>query len=299
MSTHFAIYTTIVGGYDVVKQPLVVDDRFDYILFTDDLSQKKIGIWEVRPIPYQDENLVRLSRYPKLLPTKVLPEYEASLYIDGTLQIATSFVYERFVELYDKKVEWAGIKHYYRNCLYEEMRAIVGAFGKGVHDYDCIEWYAKIKNEGFPAEYGLYENNVIYRKHNTNIERIGNEWWISMQHYCKRDQFSLMYLFWKYPITRDYFLIPKEDAKHTEHFVYTLHYAKREMITLDKMGCMERLRVRCWQFTPWHDQWYGYVLERCYKFPIQSLSLPLWSVFAFFRYAIWGLTKRKIHSFKS
>lgn len=279
----FAIYTTIVGGYDVVKQPLVVDERFDYILFTDDLS-KKIGVWEVRPIPYEDDNLLRLSRYPKLMPTKVLPEYEASLYIDGTLQIATKYVYDRFVELFSEDVDWAGVKHYYRSCLYEEMRAITGAFGRGVHDYDCIEWYAKIKKEGFPEEYGLYENNVIYRRHTPSIAKIGKEWWETMQYYCKRDQFSLMYLFWKNPLKREHFLIPEEDAKHTEHFIYTLHETPRTMITPDSMSFNESLRYRCWRYTPWYNMWYGYILERAYKLPFSKYALIEWEIYAVFRY---------------
>ena len=38
----FAIYTALIGGYDSIRQPLVIDDRFDYILFTDEVKEKKI-----------------------------------------------------------------------------------------------------------------------------------------------------------------------------------------------------------------------------------------------------------------
>lgn len=282
----FAIYTIIVGGYDQPKQPIVVDDRFDYILFTDDTTKKSIGVWQLRPIKIQEKNLFQLSRYPKVLPTEVLPEYKASLYIDGTLQIADQWVYERFFELLKKEIEWAGIKHFYRNCLYEEMRAIVGAFGRGVHDYECIGWYTKLKKEGFPSEYGLYENNVIYRLHNKNIEKIGREWWKTLQHYCKRDQFSLMYLFWKNEIKRDFFLPPKEDAKHTKHFIYTLHAIPRTTITPQNMRFHEYIRFGTWGYSPWKDKSFGLILDFASKIPFPKHSLFLWEIYAFFRYFV-------------
>lgn len=293
MANKFVIFTTIVGGYDVVKQPLVVDERFDYILFTDDLSNKKIGVWDVRAIPYEDDNLVKLSRYPKLMPTKVLPEYEASLYIDGTLQIATSYVYEKVIELYNNAVDWAGVTHYQRDCSYDEMCVIVGEFPKGVHDYDTIEWYVKLKKEGFPKHFGLYENNVIYRNHNEKITKIGDEWWASMQQYCKRDQFSLMYLLWKNPVKMDYILDKGIDTKHTQHFIYHYHKTPRKNVI---MGFHERLRLHCWLRTKRYADWYGYVIEEASKLPFTKIALYEWEVYALIRFMFLSRIKNFIKS---
>lgn len=280
----FAIYTVIVGGYDQPKQPIVVDDRFDYILFTDDTTKKSIGVWQLRPIKIQEKNLFQLSRYPKVLPTEVLPEYKASLYIDGTLQIADQWVYERFFELYSSKYEWAGIQHFFRNCLYEEMHAIIGTMDKSVHDYDCIEWYTKLKREGFPSHYGLYENNVIFRKHSENISQIGITWWDTLKKQCKRDQFSLMYIFWKKEIPRSFFLPKNEDAKHSKHFIYTLHQKPRTIITSQNMKFHEYLRFGVWGYTPWNKEWFGKILDHAYKIPFPKISLYLWEIYALFRY---------------
>ena len=78
----YVVFTVIVGGYDTIKQPAVVDDRFDYVIFSD-VPIKESGIWEVRPIDYATEKNWLKARYPRLNTGKVLPEYEASLYIDG------------------------------------------------------------------------------------------------------------------------------------------------------------------------------------------------------------------------
>lgn len=291
MTNKYVIYTVIVGNYDVIKQPLVTDERFDYVLFTDNVSNSKIGIWQVRSIPYKDSNLLRLSRYPKLHPCKVLSEYEASLYIDGTLQIATPYVYSRFIELVSKNIEWGGICHYHRDCIYEEMQEIVGCFMRGTHDYEAIEWYCKLKKEGFPRHYGLYENNCIFRLHTQNVQIIGDEWWATLNKLCKRDQFSLMYLLWKNPVTRDFFLDKSVDAKHTEHFVYTVHHAPRPEVI---KGFHERIRYDCWRRSP--DGWrcYGYILERASTFPIAKYALLYWELKSWLKYVVYLGTKHKI-----
>lgn len=105
----FAVYTVLVGGYDNVIQPLVVDDRFDYVMFTDTRRERcNNGVWQVRFFDYHHEDKTRMSRYPKMHPEELLPSYEAWLYIDANIQITGAWVYERFFELYEQQVEWGG-----------------------------------------------------------------------------------------------------------------------------------------------------------------------------------------------
>ena len=122
----FVVYTVQTGGYDNVQQPLVVDERFDYILFTDATDVKQKGVWQVRSIPYQNADLTRLSRYPKMHPNELLSDYTASLYIDANIQITGQRIYDRVVECYEQEVDWAGIKHPYRDCIFDEAYAIYG-----------------------------------------------------------------------------------------------------------------------------------------------------------------------------
>ena len=35
----FAVYTASIGGYDEIHQPLAVDDRFDYIFFSNNVNR--------------------------------------------------------------------------------------------------------------------------------------------------------------------------------------------------------------------------------------------------------------------
>ena len=81
----FVVYTVLVGGYDDVLQPVVVDPRFDYILYTD----QAIGNtnWTLLPIPQSVEKLnisnVKKQRYIKAHPHKFFKKYDLSIYIDA------------------------------------------------------------------------------------------------------------------------------------------------------------------------------------------------------------------------
>lgn len=48
----FAVFTACIGNYDSILLPEVVDNRFDYILFTNEVKEKQIGVWQVRHVDY-------------------------------------------------------------------------------------------------------------------------------------------------------------------------------------------------------------------------------------------------------
>lgn len=199
----FVVYTVLVGGYDNVLQPLVVDDRFDYVLFTDDVKDDKNGVWHIREIDFQDKDKTRISRYPKMHPITLFPEYEASLYIDGNIQITGNWVYERFLELYNKGIEWGGV--WLRKSVYDEtFFVLLSGFDKKKR---VFEWSHRLRSENFPREYESYENNVIFRRHCNNVKEIDELWWTIYQSNVRRDQLYLSYAFWQHSaLIREFFL---------------------------------------------------------------------------------------------
>ena len=234
----YVVYTSLVGSYDEIRQPLTVDGRFDYILFSDSLSVDRIGVWQVHPIPQLEGNDRLRSRYVKCHPAKVLSDYEASMYIDANIQIAAQGVYDRFYELIKDGVEWGGIQHPDQDCSYEEICAIVDL--KWVHDYDVVDWYGRMKKDGFPEDWGLYENNVIFRRHTSKVSDIGDFWWQTLINGCKRDQFSLMYALWKFRPSMAYFLPKGEFPRlNSSNFVYYEHMPHSRILNL---GVNERIR---------------------------------------------------------
>lgn len=298
MKKKYAIFTIIVGGYDNVKQPLFVDDRFDYIIFSD-TPIKKPGIWEVRSVKYESNKQWLKARYPRLNTAVVLPEYEASLYIDGNIQITSRWVYDRCMQLYDDGIEWASIKHQGRKGIYGEINAIIGL--GWVHDYDVLDWYKYMRDNGFDDCNGLYENNIIFRKHTNNVNKVNTIWWWSIEHFSfRRDQFALMYAIWRVPeIKTGYFLPENENAwDNNGYFICENHNPHKRI--LDKT-LWEKLRDRYvrkfyksggWEI--YYTQWF----DKLIKYPCPCLIMHLWTMYILIKYDVGFLIKREWNKLK-
>ena len=87
----YAIYTAMVGGYDEIMQPMVVDDWFDYFLFSNDIKEDRVGVWQVRPIAYTHPDNTRICRFVKTHPEELLQGYEFSIWMDANIQICTIY----------------------------------------------------------------------------------------------------------------------------------------------------------------------------------------------------------------
>lgn len=192
----FVVYTVMVGGYDNVLQPDVVDSRFDYVLFSDVKETDRIGVWEIWTFDYHNPNKVRESRYPKMHPNELLAEYEASLYIDANVKITGNEIYDRFMELYSQGVEWGGIKTN-NSCPYSEGYWVI--VNAGMKKHEVFKWCHRLLKEGYPRYSEVYLNNVIYRLHNDNVKTVDSLWWNLFLDTPPRDQLSLPYAMKKTP----------------------------------------------------------------------------------------------------
>lgn len=193
-----AVYTCLVGGYDVLKQPLIVNENYDYICFSNDIKEDFVGVWKIMRIPFTCKDKRRLSRYAKLMPHRVLLDYEYSLYMDANLQIIGDEIYDRVNRcIYTGGMIWQ-VEHLAppMDCLYQDIKE---AYAQGrVAFVDAWKQLKHLKKEGFPRHYGMFENNIILRKHNEPlVKTISEEWWDEYMKFSHRDQFSLMYIYWK------------------------------------------------------------------------------------------------------
>lgn len=286
MQKDFVIFTVMVGKYGNIYQPLVIDDRFDYVLFSNDIDSANVGIWKVRKIPLVIKNdNKRLSRYPKTHPETLLKKYKASLYIDANIQIADQWVYNRFLECFENNYDTAGIQLVLtgRDCVYRHAYDMCTM--RAEHDYNAIKQCHKLYSLGFPEHYGLNENNIIFRIHNERMTIVDEEWWWWIKHYSFRDQFSYMYCFWKYGIKRELFLPAGEDSHNSKHFVFHEHNNK---ISVSKQkwvftGPFEWLRNQSrLQDKESYEKYCNHWLYLC-KIKCPQLFLFLWGIAAGFR----------------
>lgn len=193
-----AIYTAIFNNYDLLKPPKFVNDGYDYVLFTDEYTIKeqqisKKGRFKVIVIEgiQNVKDAFMKSKDIKINPEKYLPEYQSSIYIDGSFeQIGDVNEFLR-----DSKNTYQMCCHPRRDCAYDEaevcMRQRLGNSTK------IPSQMSEYQAEGFPINFGLCMGGIIARTHNKKAKRINLAWWNEVSRKSTRDQLSINYVLWK------------------------------------------------------------------------------------------------------
>ena len=191
------IYTCITGGYEMLAPLTNRQSDFDYVCFTDNSGQTS-SFWELRPIPDELSGLssVKQQRLIKICPHRYLPEYDESLWIDGSIDVISNP--NTFIDKYcsDKDKSVFIRKHPSRNCIYSEGLACLKL--KKDTSGNINPQLERYKKEGFPKSFGLVESNIVYRKHNDPYcIKLMDMWAIELLNGSHRDQLSFNYALWK------------------------------------------------------------------------------------------------------
>lgn len=224
----YVIYTCLTGGYDGILQPSVIDDEFDYICFSNDTDAKDVGVWMIKRIPITEMDNIRLSRYAKLMPHAVLKDYQYSLYIDANLQITDKSLYDVLKCHALANTLIAQVPHLSPpcDCIYNEIPFCIMC-GK-VSFKEAYRQFRHLKHECFPEHYGLFENNIIFRKHNDKkVIKLSEDWWNEYCNFSRRDQFSLMYVYWKNRFNPLFLFDGNTDARNSPCIRYLNHDTKK------------------------------------------------------------------------
>jgi hypothetical protein len=179
-----AIYTVITAGYDILRPPVVRSAGYDYICFTDDPGLECEG-WEMRRIT-PGEDPCKQQRAIKIMPHKYLPEYDHTVYIDGSHQLRediTGLIEQHF------SGNWLLKIHPTRKCIYEEGEACI-RLGKAAADAVRRQLNAYVA-EGVPGNYGLYETGIMVRDNHPEVNAVCEDWHWEVEKHTHRDQLSL------------------------------------------------------------------------------------------------------------
>ena len=191
------IYTVITGNYDTIKQPLVVEEGVEYVLFTNNPEINDAGVWKVVQIPSEQwlgrterENNILLSRKVKMLPHEYLPEgAEWSIYIDADMLIKESLT-ELLNDLHENTL-FAACRHSYCASVKQEINDLINKVMVDAHQVEqqwqrYVEW-------SFEDNLGISENGLLIRKHrDARVAQLMELWWEEYQNGCLRDQVSFM-----------------------------------------------------------------------------------------------------------
>lgn len=198
-SNRIVVYTCNFGNYESVKEPILIDPEVDYVLFTDN-EQLTSEHWRVVVLTEAAANPRRLSRLPKIVPHKYLPPHDISIYLDSSLELKTNDISKMIRECMGGR-DIALYKHYQRNCVYDEIEFVMNSSDRKVEDRSlCLRAIEKYKAIGYPANNGLFENAIIFRRNSEIIRTLSEMWWDEYTVGAERDQFTLMYCLHKLSI---------------------------------------------------------------------------------------------------
>jgi len=88
-------------------------------------------------------------------------------------------------------------KHPYRKTVWEEFDTLKILFPDITRELE--EQEAHYRAEGLP-DVPLYECNFMIRKNNKQVNKLMEAWWAQICRWQCRDQVSLPYVLWKYPV---------------------------------------------------------------------------------------------------
>lgn len=193
------VYTCITNDYDDIFEIDIynyIDYDWDYVCFTDNkyhIAKSKIGIWDIRPLQFDNLDHTRNNRWHKIHPHIIFPEYKESIYIDANINILSNYLF-KIVKEKNKNII---IPEHFKNiCIFSEYTDVLLS---RLDDSEIV--YNEMKyiiSQGMIKNYGLTENNIIYRKHHDKkIINIMEHWWKMVENFSKRDQLSLSYILWK------------------------------------------------------------------------------------------------------
>lgn len=224
MSKRVAIYTSITGGYDHLLQPHVLSDEYDFICFVGrgEKRAEHDGVWEIRELEFEAESPQLVSRYAKMHPHLLLPEYEASVWIDGNIEILDGSLYEAARLKLASGETYCGVPHPSRDCVYAEA--------KKCRDMRYISYprllviWATLFLHGVPRHAGMMENNLIFRRHlDPVIVRFDELWWERVMHFCRRDQLSFLWTVRECGVKVGFLLPDGQNTRNHPGFKYLLH----------------------------------------------------------------------------
>jgi hypothetical protein len=152
-----------------------------------------------------------------------------------------------------------------------------------------------MRDNGFDDTCGLYENNIIFRKHTDNVDKVNAIWWWSIEQFSfRRDQFALMYAIWKVPEIKTEYILPENENAwdNNGYFICENHNPHKRI--LDKT-LWEKLRdryVRQIYYSGGWEIYYTKWFDKLIKWPFPRLAMHVWTAWMLVRYDLGFLMKR-------
>jgi hypothetical protein len=173
-----------MGGYDDLKPHPDIPD-VDWIAFSDTVESHPD--WDVRHIEPCDNHPRDVAKTYKLLPHLFLPEYDYTIWIDGSHEVLSpDFAAHSLAAIGDSGI--AVYDHPWRQCIYTEAEASVGM--EKYLSQPIREQVEAYREEGHPDNWGLYATGTIARRRCPEVTDLMVAWGAEMDVWGYQDQLS-------------------------------------------------------------------------------------------------------------
>ena len=181
------VYTAIIGNYDQLRVPHVVDPETDYVAFVDDWIVDVPAPWIKRRYIDRHGSDRLTARFIKLHPHRLLPDYDVSMWVDAAYQLRS--VKPAVLDALLGPASIALFPHPDRDCVFDEADVVLQ------HRLDNAEavraMVALLESERHPRRGGLAATGLIVRRHRDRaIEEAMERWWSLVSGFSSRDQLS-------------------------------------------------------------------------------------------------------------
>ena len=214
-----AIVTSLSGLSNAkVRTPLNPNSLVDYFCFV--AKPQNCEVWKQLSLPefsfsddgYQER---RNAKFPKLFAHLLIPGYDYYIWHDHYLEVSVNP--EKIINDILKNKEMAIFKHPVRDCIYDEIEAVV--FHKKENNIELLNNYKNyLEKQNYPRNNGLFEMTSFVYKNTENVRTMMYSWWELICKYSSRDQLSFPYVLNKHNI--QYNIIPGSALQYGGHNEY-------------------------------------------------------------------------------
>lgn len=193
------VYTALIGNYDNI-QPIVKEEGYDYVIFTDTILNKEATNWTILNIEQKNNysniiELIKRQRFFKVLPHLFFKNYDLSIYIDTTFEIKGKLD-DFLLRILTPNLSIYILEHPFIDSINNEFEAVL-AFKKELQS-NVIKLKNRYKKENFSDNNGHAECCLIVRRHNNrNCINFMEKWFNEIKHNSHRDQLSFNYVLWR------------------------------------------------------------------------------------------------------
>lgn len=191
---YFALATQAAGEQAVVftavagaRQAMVLNQTRwpDMRLFGD--RPLEFEGWTFAPSLYWDPVPKRVALFHKYVAPSLFPQGTKLIWVDSRVSVESDVLKRISAEL--DEADLCAFTHYERDCVYEELKAIVVA--NRARPEEAADYEARLRAEAFPSGGGLFETGVLGMKTGPALCRTLRRTFGLARRYIARDQVTL------------------------------------------------------------------------------------------------------------